>query len=155
MTTLSHVISGSYIAIKSANIDVVEIDYIMAAVASSAILDIDHLYYFVKDRKFFSTKGFRGNLHKARSMLHELFGFALIGFLMLIGSFFNQKLAYVIGVSSLVHLAEDFIMGISVPFNPFDKFEMNLITQKAFFKNFVDVAVVIVFSFLWILYLKN
>jgi len=155
MTTFSHVISGSYIAIKTANIEVVELDYIMAAAASSAILDIDHLYYFIKDRKFFSAMGLRGNLHKARSMMHELFGFGLIGFVMLIVSFFNHKLAYVIGVSSFVHLAEDFIMGISVPFNPFDKFEMNLISQKNIFKNLVDASVIIVFSLLWLAYLRK
>jgi len=155
MTTISHVLSGSYIAIRSANIDAVEIDYIMAAAASSAVLDLDHIIYFIKDRKFFSSYGLRGNLHKARSLIHELFGFALIGFFMLIASFFNYKLAYVMGVSSFVHLAEDFIMGISVPFNPFDKFEMSLISQKRIFKNLVDGAVIVVFSLLWLNFLRK
>jgi len=150
MTTFSHVISGSYIAIKTANIDIVEVDYIFAAVASSAVLDVDHLYYFIKDRKFFYIHGLRKNLHKARSFLHELMGFSLIGILMLLVGFYNQKMAYVIGVSSFVHLAEDFIMGISVPFNPFDKFEMNLIAQKKIFKRWVDVFVIVIFSLLWI-----
>jgi hypothetical protein len=151
MTTFTHIISGSYIAVKTAGIDINQVDYIAAALASPAILeDIDHLYFLIKDRKFFSSNGIIGNLHKARSLMHELFGFGLIGFLMLIASFFNFKLAYVIGVSSLVHLAEDFIMGITVPFNPFDKFEMNLISQKKLFQYSVDIGVIVIFSILWL-----
>ncbi len=86
--------------------------------------------------------------------MHELFGFAVIGILMLIVGFFDQKMAMVIGLSMMIHLAQDMTVGISMPFNPVDKTEVRLMRQDTKFRVVLDVLVIIIFGILWIRYLN-
>lgn len=155
MTTLSHILSGSYIALYTAKIDPSQIQYLTAALVFSGVLDIDHIFSVVKDRKMYRKNGYSGNLHKARSIFHELIGFAVMGVIVLAASFIDVKMAYVIGVSGMVHLAEDVIVGISVPFNPLDKTEISLLPQRKGVKIILDVFTIIIFGFLWIKYLNG
>ncbi len=154
MTTLAHVISGSYIALYTAGISPSETSYVLAAIASPAIIDLDHIFFLIKDKKTYQKEGYLGNLYKARSVFHELVGFATIGAISLGVSFFDTKMAYVIGVSAMIHLAEDVIMGISFPFNPIDKMKISLLPQRREIKILVDIAVILLFGFLWIQYLS-
>lgn len=154
MSTLAHILSGSYIAIASGNIDPSQTHYIIAAVVSAGILDADHLFSIVKDRKMYKEKGYSGNLHNARTLLHELMGYAFISALALAVSFFDAKMGYVIGVAAMVHLAEDMLMGYSVPFNPMDRTKIKLVTQRKSIKILVDVCVIVLFGLLWIKFLN-
>jgi len=96
-----------------------------------------------------------GNMHKARSVLHELIGFIIIGVIMLGLSFFDFKLALLVGMPMMIHLTEDFIMGISIPFNPIDKMEMKLLPQKKKLKIIIDLLVLLISGYLWIIFLNG
>ena len=148
MTTPAHTLSASYLALMFAG--VTHTALIITALISAAILDIDHLYFIAKDRSIAR----RGMLHKARSIFHELFGFAVIGILMLIVGIFNQQLALVTGLSMMIHLTQDMIVGISLPFNPADKTEVYLLPQNTKLKIILDVSTIIIFGILWIKYLN-
>jgi hypothetical protein len=155
MTTLTHVVSASYIGVRVANIMPQETDYIFISLLSSGILDIDHIFMLIKNRSFFKKNGLKNTLHKARSYLHELIGFLIIGIITLILSFVDLKLALVVGVLASVHLVEDVLMGISIPFNPIDKTEINLIKQSNRIKIVTDVVILLIFGVLWIRYLAE
>ncbi|RJR27094.1 hypothetical protein C4561_02920 [candidate division WWE3 bacterium] len=154
MTTVAHIVSASYITLKVANVAPNELDYIATSLISAGILDLDHLFFLIRDRKIFKKVGFSGHLHKARSPIHELLGFLIIGVVMLAVSFFNPKLALVLGLPAMIHLIEDLLVGISLPFSPVDKTEIQLIPQKKTIKIFLDVTVIIIFAILWIKYLN-
>ena len=151
MTILSHTLSASYIAVVSSGANSAQTGLIAAAVISGAVVDLDHLYYFWKDRSLMK----RGNLHNARSMFHELIGFAVAGSSMLLLSFINQQLAYVIGVSMMVHLVEDVLVGKTIPFSPIDKTEFNLLPQSFKLKVVLDILVSCIFGVLWIKFLNG
>jgi hypothetical protein len=68
MTTVAHIFSASYIALRVANVAPSETDLIVASIASAGVLDIDHLFFLVRDRKYFKENGYGGKLHKARSL---------------------------------------------------------------------------------------
>lgn len=155
MTTIAHVLSASYISLKVANVTPVETDLLAISLLSAGILDLDHLFYIVKDHKFYKKSGYGGNLHKARSFLHELPGLFFSGVIMFVVSFFNTKLALVLGLPFMIHLIEDMLMGISIPFSPIDKTEIHLIKQQRSIKIIVDILVIIIFGFLWIKYLSG
>lgn len=150
MSTPAHTLSASYIALVAAGVEPTQTPLLVTALVSAAAIDIDHLYFIAKDRSVAK----RGSLHKARSIFHELFGFFAIGVIMLIVSFFNQQFAMVIGIATMVHLAEDMLVGVSIPFNPIDKTEVRLLPQSMRLKIAIDITVIILFGFLWIKYLS-
>lgn len=152
---MAHIISGAYIGVVVAGVLPTELNYILMALISGGILDLDHIYSLVKDRKFYKKNGYSGNLHKARSPFHELFGFFIVGLLTFIMSFFNLKLALVLGLPFMVHSVEDVLMGRSMPFNPIDKTEIHLLPQKKFIKALTDISVIFIFGFLWIRFLNG
>ncbi len=155
MFILTHVLSGSLIALTAAKIAPTETGIITTALISSAVLDLDHIYYLIRDRKFYQEKGFRGKLHKARSPLHELLGVLIVGFFTFFLYFFNPPMAYVIFVAFLIHLTEDILVGKSIPFNPVSKTEISLLPQKMSLKIKIDGVVLLLFIFLWIKYLQG
>ncbi|MBI3384829.1 metal-dependent hydrolase [Candidatus Gottesmanbacteria bacterium] len=155
MTILSHILSGSLIALTSAKIAPTETGFVAIALISSAVLDLDHLYYLVRDRKFYQENGFRGKLHKARSPFHELLGVLLVGMLSFFLYFFNPKAAYLIFVAFLIHLTEDILVGKSLPFNPVSKAEINLLPQKMSLKIKLEAITLLLFIFLWTRYLQG
>jgi hypothetical protein len=93
-------------------------------------------------------------MHHARSFFHELIGFTLIGILMFVVSFIDIKLAFVLGIPAMIHITEDIIMGKSMPLMPFDKTEIQIIPRNMQVKIAVDIAIIIIFSLLWIQYLN-
>lgn len=153
MITPTHIISASYIGARAAGVSPSETNYILISFLSAGILDLDHLYFLIKNRDFYKSKGYRGNLHNARSFIHELPGFFITGIIMLTLSFFDLKLALVIGVTIMFHLAQDLLAGVSIPFNPIDKTNIQLIPQKFIYRFALDLIFIAVFSFLWIKFL--
>ncbi len=154
MSTPAHMLSGAYLAVVAAHIAPSETGYLLTALASGGILDLDHLYYFARDWKYYRKQGFIGTMHNARSVLHELIGLTLAGAIMLMVSFVNLKLAYVLGIPIMIHIAEDMIMGKSRPFMPVDTTEIQVVPAKMSLKIIVDISCIILFSILWILYLN-
>lgn len=154
MTTIAHIISGAYIGVAAAHVAPSEMGYILVALVSGAILDLDHLYYIVKDWKYFKKKGLVGNLHKARSLLHEMVGVLLVSAIMFVCAFINLKLALVIGIPALIHITEDLIVGKSTPLAPFDQSEMQIVRLNMRQKISIDIGIIIFFSILWIRYLN-
>ena len=154
MTTLAHILSASYIGLYSANVLPSEPGFIVVSLISAGVIDLDHFYFLIKDRKYFKQNGYKNNLHKARSTLHELLGFTIVGFIGFILSFVDIKLAKIVTIPALIHIAEDMIIGISIPFNPIDKTEINLIPQKTIIKIAIDIATIIIFGLLWMKYLN-
>jgi hypothetical protein len=153
MTTLAHILSSSYIGIVSAKVAPNETGFVIASLISAGAVDVDHVYFLIKNHKYFRKNGYKNNLHKARSMFHELVGFTIISTTALLLSFVDMKIAFVVSVPAMIHLVEDMIVGISIPFNPIDKTEINLIPQKTILKIMIDVLTIIIFGFLWINYL--
>ncbi len=151
MTTLTHAISGSLVAVLLAGVQSNQHSLLIIPFISAAIIDLDHLYYFFKDK----STAVPENMHKARSIFHELIGFIIIGLLMLFISFFNLQMAILIGIPMMIHLAEDFIIGISIPFNPFDKSEINLLPQKRSLKIIIEIIVLLISGFLWKMFLSG
>ncbi|MBI5448800.1 metal-dependent hydrolase [Candidatus Gottesmanbacteria bacterium] len=150
MTTVAHALSASYLALAAGGVSSTQTPFIVAALISASIPDLDHLYFILKDRSIAK----RGRMHKARSMLHELIGFFVVGILTLIIGLFNQQAAIVIGLALMIHLAEDMLVGISLPFAPVDKTEVALLPQNFMFKVLLDAITVIIFGGLWIIYLN-
>jgi hypothetical protein len=158
MSTPAHILSGAYIATVAAGVTPNESNHLLMAAVSGGILDLDHIYYFLRDWKYYRKNGFIGTMHKARSPLHELVGFTLAGTVMLILSFIDLKLAFVVGLPAMIHIVEDLLMGKSTPFAPVDMTEMHFLPEKKstkmFIKTAVDITVVVAFSILWLMYLN-
>lgn len=154
MTTVAHILSGAYIGVIAAHVAPSETGYILVALASGAVLDLDHVYYIVKDWNYFRKNGPFGTLHRARSVFHELIGFTFVSVIMFTCSFVNLKLALVLGVPAMIHIMQDLIMGKSFPLAPFDVTEIHVIRQNLQLKIAVDILICAFFSFLWIRYLN-
>lgn len=155
MTTLSHALSAPIIALTVAGIGPQEKQYILVAIAAAASLDLDHVYFLIRDRDKFRKTGYRGQLHRARGVIHEMLGVFLVSIISAVVFLFNGKLGAVIFLSCMVHLVEDFILGRSYPFSPFDKSEMKLFMPSFKTKGLVDLLVIIISVFLWKLYLNG
>lgn len=155
MLTPSHMISASVLSLIAAKVAPTETGYILASLAFSGMLDLDHVYYLIRDRKMYQKKGLVGQLHHARSPLHELPGLILWGVIALVVRSFDQTLASIFFLSILIHLCEDFLAGIAFPFSPFDKTEMALFKHTKMDKVIINTLVIIVSGVLWVLYLQD
>lgn len=154
MNTITHVVSASYIALRVANVAPNEFDYMATAVVSAGVLDIDHLVLMYKQKDFFKEHGYKGNLHLARSRLHELTGIFVVGLVMFVLSFINFKLALVVGLPAMIHLIQDMLVGISMTFNPIDTTTLSIIPQTKLVRATLDISLLILFGALWIKYLN-
>ncbi len=155
MLTPTHMISASVLALIYAQVAPTETGYILASLAFSGLLDLDHIYYLIRDRKMYQEKGLVGQLHHARSPLHELPGVILLGVIALVIHTFDQTLSSIFFLSVLIHLSEDFFAGIAFPFNPFDKTEMALFKHTKMGKLIINALVIIVSGVIWVLYLQG
>ena len=155
MLTPTHAISASILALIATHVAPTETGYILSALVFASFLDLDHVYYLIRDRKMYKEKGFVGQLHHARSPLHELPGVIIWGVIALIIRTFDQTLASIFFLSVLIHLCEDFFAGIAFPFNPFDKTEMALFKHTKMDKVIINSLVIIVSGVLWVLYLQG
>ena len=154
-SAIAHAMSASLIALTAVNIDPGETGYLVAAFAAGGMVDLDHVFYTIRDREMYRRLGFRGNLHNARSIFHELPGLVLIGAIAAALFWVNRTLAQVIFIAFAVHLVEDWIMGKSSPFVPIDNTIMQLFPFSFRQKVVVDIFIIAVSGVLWLIYLSG
>lgn len=155
MTTLAHALSGSIVTLFFLRVPNNDINAIVLTLVSASILDLDHLLLFWLKRKEFAQKGFKGQLHLARSFWHELSGVLIIGTISLLIGFFDRRLAVLVFLPFFIHLSEDMLIGKFFPFAPFDKTQIQLFNVPLRIKPLIDVAVLLVSGGLWLLYLRG
>lgn len=155
MTILAHTLSASVLSLMIAKVDPSQINYLLVALLTPAILDLDHLFLLVSKRKAFKAEGFVGHLHKARSFMHEMLGVLIMGIISLVVFKVDTKMATVIFFSYLIHMIEDLIMGISMPFSPVSRMECSLFKLTFKQKAFADICLIIISILLWVNYLKG
>ena len=154
-STLTHAASASWIAVTSAHVRPDETPYIVAALISASILDVDHLVFMIRDRALYRQVGYQGQLHRARSVFHEMFGLLLAGVVSGVLFLFDRKLAQVVLVAFAVHVVQDWVLGKSHPLNPVDLTAVQFFALTFRQKVTIDILVLIVFGVLWMLYLAG
>lgn len=155
MTLFAHAVSASIISLKLAGVDPSQTTYLWLAIGVPAALDLDHLVLLYTRRKIFQKEGMKGNLHKARSFMHEMLGVLIVGIFSLLVLMFDRKMSTVIFFAYLIHVIEDMIMGIAIPFYPVSKMECRLFKFSLKEKAAVEICVIIISLFLWVNYLKG
>ena len=154
-STVAHGTSSSWLAIAFADIQPDETSYLVAAILSASVVDLDHLIYIVRDRKFYKRMGFAGHLRNARSPFHELFGLLVVGVLAALLFTADRKLAQVVFLGYSIHLIQDWLVGRSQPLAPVDKTEVAFFLPSFGQKIILDIVLIVVFGALWILYLRG
>lgn len=152
-STLTHAASASWIAVTSAHVRPDETQYIVAALISASILDVDHLVFMIRDRAMYRQLGYQGQLHHARSVFHEMAGLLLAGVVSGVVFLFDRKLAHVIFVAFAVHVVQDWVLGKSHPLNPVDLTAVQFFAPTFREKVMIDILMLIVFGALWTSYL--
>ncbi len=155
MSPIAHAASASLIAITFARVSPDETPYVLAALISATVLDLDHVYFVFRDREVYRRQGYPGNLHRARSVLHELVGLVIAGALCMLLLLADSKLAQVTFIAFAVHLAQDWWMGKSRPLLPVDETEAQFLALTFRQKMVIDVGVTMIGGALWILYLAG
>lgn len=155
MTTIAHSLSAGVIAVTAAGVGPSETGVIVAALLAGAAADADHLYPVLRDWRFYRENGFRGNLHAARTPVHELPGLAAAGAVACIVWPFAPTLAVVVFAAFSLHLAQDFVMGRSIPFSPVDGTEVQPFAFGFRTKAAVDVLTIALSAVLWLLFLNG
>jgi hypothetical protein len=102
-SVIAHATSASLIALTAANVAPEETGYLVAAFDAGGIVDLDHSFYTIRDWSMYRQLGFRGNLHQARSVFHEMPGLIAIGLFAAALFTVNQKLAKVVFLAFAVH----------------------------------------------------
>ena len=154
-STVAHAAAASWIAVTAAHVQPHESSYILAAVISAGILDLDHVFFVIRDRDMYRRLGYRDNLHHARSVFHELAGLLVVGALSGLLFFADQKLACVVFLAFALHVIQDWLLSKSAPLSPVDDTAVQLFALSFKQKVIVDVCIVILFGGLWILYLAG
>lgn len=152
-STLAHTASASLVALTCAHVEPDETSYVLAALISAAVLDLDHLYYVIRDREMYRQTGFQGQLHHARSAFHELFGLFIVGILSAGLFWVDPTLARIVFVAITIHLAQDWVMGKSTPLTPVDATVTQFFALTFRQKLLADVVILITFGGLWLQYL--
>jgi hypothetical protein len=155
MTTVAHALSAALIAVTAFEVPPSEVEIIVAALVAGAVADADHLYPVLRDWQFYRQHGFRGNLHGARTPVHELpglLGGAVVAALLW---WVHPVSAAVVFTAFSIHLAQDFVTGHSLPFNPVDRTVVRMFDLTFTQKVAVDAAVILTSVALWILYLRG
>jgi hypothetical protein len=150
MTFFTHTVSAGVIAYLATSTSQAP-NLIWWCLIPPALLDLDHLYYILKDRKKFKKPV--GTLHEARSPLHEVAGIAVVGIISLIISLFNPAYAVAFGVSVGVHILQDILMGISRPYYPYSKELIRFFTLSFKQKVIIEVIIFTLSLVLWKIYL--
>lgn len=154
-SVVAHAVSASLIALTAAHVDPNETGYVVTALVSGAVVDLDHLIYVVRDWEMYHRHGFRGHLHHARSAFHELLGLLLVGIVVALLFPQNQPLAKIIFVAFTVHLIEDWILGKSSPFIPVDQTITQFFALSFRQKVVADILILAVAGTLWMIYLAG
>lgn len=153
MTTVAHALSAGLIAVTAFKVPPSETRYLAAALAAGAVADLDHVYPVLRDWRFYRRHGFRGNLHAARTPVHELTGLMGAGMVAAALWWVDPLLAGVAFTAFAVHLAQDFVTGHSLPLNPADRTVVHMFALSFRQKVAVDALVIAASVALWIAYL--
>jgi hypothetical protein len=151
----AHAATASLIALTALDIEPSQTGFVIAAVVSGGIVDLDHLVYAIRDWGMYRKQGFAGNLHHARSVFHELLGLALVGIVAALIFPAHRILAELIFIAFTVHLVEDWILGKSTPFVPVDNTLMQLFSLSLLEKVEIDILMLAVAVVLWVIYLSG
>lgn len=155
MTTVAHALSAALVAVTALKVPPSESRYLVAALIAGAIADADHVWPVLRDWRFYREHGFRGNLHGARTPVHELAGLAGAGIVACVLWFIDPLMAGVVFAAFAVHLAQDFVTGHSLPLNPADRTVVRMFDLGFKQKVAIDAAVIITSIALWIPYLRG
>jgi hypothetical protein len=155
MTTVAHALSAALIAVTAMKVPPSESRYLVAALVAGAIADADHVYPVLRDWRFYRQNGFRGNLHGARTPVHELAGLAGAAVITCLLWWIDPLMAGVVFAAFAVHLAQDFVTGHSLPMNPADMTVVRMFDLSFKQKVAIDAAVIATSIALWIPYLRG
>lgn len=155
MTTVAHALSAALIAVTALHVPPSESRYLVAALVAGSIADADHVYPVLRDWRFYRQNGFRGNLHGARTPVHELAGLAGVAIVGCLLWFVDPLMAGVVVTAFAVHLAQDFVTGHSLPLNPADMTVVRMFDLSFTQKVAVDAIVIAASIALWIPYLRG
>lgn len=153
MSPFAHGLSASLVAVTFARVSPDETAYLVAALISATAVDLDHMAYIIRDRAMYRRNGYAGQLHQARSPLHELPGLLIAGLVGAMLLFIDPKLMRVIFIAFTIHLTQDWLVGKSRPLAPFDNTRIQFFTLSLKQKVLIDVIVVLVSGVLWLIYL--
>jgi len=154
VTTVAHALSAALIAVTAMRVPPSESRYLVAALIAGSIADADHVYPVLRDWRFYRQHGFRGNLHAARTPVHELAGLLGAGVVAALLWWMDPMMAGVVFTAFAVHLAQDFVTGHSLPLNPADRTVVHMFELSFGQKVAVDAAVILASVALWIPYLR-
>jgi len=155
MSTPAHIVSASIIALTATHTLPSQTPLLLLSLLAAGIPDLDHPLLIAANFQRFKKSGYRGHLHLARSVAHELLGLLLIVSLTLILIPLNPQAALIVGIAFSIHLLEDVIMGISFPLRPLDSITIHLFDYTLKHKVIVDILVITLSLFAWILYLSG
>ena len=154
MTTVAHALSAALIAVTAMKVPPSESRYLVAALIAGSIADADHIYPVLRDWRFYRQHGFRGNLHGARTPVHELAGLLGAGVVTSLLWWMDPVMAGVVFTAFAVHLAQDFVTGHSLPMNTADMTIVRMFDLSFKQKVAVDATVILASVALWIPYLR-
>lgn len=154
MTTVAHALSAALIAVTALKVPPSETRYLVAALVAGSVADADHVYPVLRDWRFYRQHGFRGNLHGARTPVHELAGLLGAGVVAALLWWIDPLMAGVVFTAFAVHLAQDFVTGHSLPLNPADRTVVHMFQLGFAQKVAVDAVVILTSVALWIPYLR-
>jgi hypothetical protein len=154
-STLTHALTDSIAAIIFAKVQPNETTYIMAALVSASIVDLDHLVFIIRDREMYRNSGYNGNLHHARSVFHELIGLLLVAIVASILYFWDQKLAFIVFIAFTLHLVQDWLLGKSHPFTPLSNVKVEFLHLNMKQKVVIDLVLMTIGGALWLMYLSG
>ena len=152
-STFAHAASASWIAVTSAHVRPDQTSYIVAALISASVLDVDHLVFMIRDRAMYRQLGYPGQMHHARSVFHEMIGLLLAGGVSGMLFLFDRKLAHVVFVAFAVHVIQDWVLGKSHPLNPVDLTTVQFFALTFRQKVVIDLLMLLMFGALWMSYL--
>lgn len=155
MTTVAHALSASVIAVTAFDVSPSRTGILVAALAAGALADLDHIYPVLRNWRFYREHGFRGQLHNARTPVHELPGLLAAAIVAALLAFTSLELAAVLFTAFAVHLAQDFVTGHSLPLNPVDRTVVRMFDLTFAQKVAVDASVIAASVITWILYLRG
>jgi hypothetical protein len=148
--TITHILCASLIALTFAHVAPGETPYLLAALLAAGILDLTPLFDAIRSRRIV-----RPSDGHATVPLHGLLGLTGAGVLSGLLFLADEALARVVFVAFTVHLAQDWVMGVSVPLAPLDDTEIRFFTWTTRQRVLVNVAIGALFGALWILYLAG
>jgi membrane-bound metal-dependent hydrolase YbcI (DUF457 family) len=128
--------------------------YIPVMIIASAVLDLDHIPYLIRNFRNILKKGID---HESRSLFHEFAGLVIVT--VFSAAFYllskDKALPVIISVSLYLHLIVDFLVGDSRPFHPFServvKSPLGLTTRK---KRIAFEIIAVVFTLMLITFVK-